>query len=316
MPDYKKMLWIVLGICIVSLAGFLFTGSGNIFSDFIMMKRLQKVAAVLLVGYVIGVSSLLFQTITNNRILTPSVIGFDQLYLLIQGLSLFIFGKLSFNLLNVQENFVLNVILMVFFAELLYRFLFRNGDSNLYFVLLAGVICGILFRSVFSFFMILLDPDQFDILQDKMFASFSAINTDLLWISLIILVLTSIYAIRFLPLLDVFLLGKDNAHNLGVEVYSFQRKILFIISIMISVSTALVGPITFLGLLTVNIVYMLFNTFRHSVLLPATVLVSWIFLFVGLILVERIFSFSANLTVIINGVGGVYFLYLLLKGAK
>lgn len=36
-------------------------------------------------------------------------------------------------------------------------------------------------------------------------------------------------------------------------------------------------------------------------------------LFFGTVVCERLLTFSANLTVVLNGIGGIYFLYLILR---
>lgn len=63
--------------------------------DYVLPSRLRKLAAILLVGAAIGVSSLVFQSITENHLLTPSVIGLDAVYLFIQTIIIFMFGKMG-----------------------------------------------------------------------------------------------------------------------------------------------------------------------------------------------------------------------------
>lgn len=310
MRDRWKLF--LLGLAALALL-LLYLFWGGPMSDYVFDRRLKTVAAVLVTGAAVSVSSLLFQTLTHNRILTPAVIGFDSLYLLIQGITVFVTGTAKPSFLEAQGCFLWNVLLMIFFSELLYRALFRAAGKHLYFILLAGVVCGMLFRSAFSFFMVLLDPDQFEILQYKMFASFNMISQDLLLLAALLILGGLLYGLRFLPKWDVFLLGVENAYNLGIDTARLQKKTMRLIAVLVAVSTALVGPITFLGLMVVNIAYAVFSSYRHSILLPGSVLVTWLMLFVGLLVVERALSFSTNLTVILNGLGGTYFIYLLLR---
>jgi iron complex transport system permease protein len=149
-----------------------------------------------------------------------------------------------------------------------------------------------------------------------MFASFNQINTDLLLLSGAGIIAVTIYSLRFLPVLDVLSLGRDPAHNLGVDCEQVVGRLMQVVAVLVSIATALVGPITFLGLLIVNIAYQFCQTYRHRILIPAAVLISLIALFGGLLLVERVFTFSTNLTVIMNGIGGSYFLYLMIREGK
>ncbi|WP_276676016.1 iron chelate uptake ABC transporter family permease subunit, partial [Caldibacillus debilis] len=76
---------------------------------------------------------------------------------------------------------------------------------------------------------------------------------------------------------------------------------------------ALAGPVTFLGLLVANLSYEYLKTYRHRELILGAILISIIALVGGQWIVERVFSFSTTLSVIINFIGGIYFIYLLLK---
>ena len=62
--------------------------------------------------------------------------------------------------------------------------------------------------------------------------------------------------------LDVYLIGKDNAKMLGVDINKVQDDCIKIISVLVSIATVLVGPITLLGLFVVNIVYIIYVLIR------------------------------------------------------
>src|SRR5690606_28598895 len=138
-----------------------------------------------------------------NRILTPSIIGLDSLYMLIQTVMVFAFGSTTLTMMNKNVHFLINVGLMVLFAGLLYKFLFKREGKNLYFLLLVGIICGTFFGSISTFMQVLIDPNEFTIVQDRMFASFNNVHSDLLVISLIVAALTGLYSLKFIKYLDV-----------------------------------------------------------------------------------------------------------------
>ena len=163
---------------------------------------------------------------------------------------------------------------------------------------------------------VLIDPNEFMIAQDKMFASINNVNTNLVYLSIILIVLVVIYFIRFYKYLDVIALGKDHATNLGVPYDYVVKRLLIIVAILISIATALIGPITFLGLLVVNIAHEFMKTYRHVYIILGSVLISIIALIGGQFIVEKVFVFQTTVSVIINFVGGVYFIYLLLKENK
>ncbi|HEY4550828.1 MAG TPA: iron chelate uptake ABC transporter family permease subunit [Bacillus sp. (in: firmicutes)] len=307
-------LGILTIITVILIAVFLFTDVKGSW-DYVLSKRTEKIFAMILTGAAIAFSTIVFQTITNNKILTPSIIGLDSLYMLIQTFLVFTLGSTS-SLMNQNINFFISIGLMVLFVGILYKVIFKREGSNLYFLLLIGIIFGTLFESISSFMQVLIDPNEFMRIQDKMFASFNNINTDLLMISLILIILVTLYFLKFIKYLDVLSLGKEHAINLGVDYDRIVKRLLVVVAILISIATALVGPITFLGLLVVNVTYQLFKTYQHKFLIIGSILVSIISLVGGQLIVERVFTFSTTLSVIVNFIGGVYFIYLLLKQSK
>lgn len=284
--------------------------------NYIIPSRIRKISAIILTGCAIAFSSLIFQTITNNRILTPNVLGLDSLYLMIQTAVVFAMGAKTLTIMQSHVNFVVSLVAMVLFSAILFHLILRRGRQNIYFLLLIGMIFGTLFGSFTSFMQMLIDPNEFQVLQDKMFASFNNVNVHLLWVSFVLVVLCGLYYLRFAKFMDVMLLGRDQAVNLGVDYNRVVRHLLLIVVVLVSVSTALVGPITFLGLLVVNVAYPFFDTYRHIILIPGAMLISVVFLAGGQLLVERVFQFSVPLSVIINFAGGIYFIYLLLKESR
>lgn len=279
-------------------------------------RRFFKVLAVALTGSAIAFSTVVFQTITHNRILTPSVIGMDSLYGLIQTAVVFFFGATNLIWVNEKLHFAVSTGLMVLFAGVLYRALFRRENLNIYFVLLVGLIMGVFFQSFGSFMEMLMDPNEFLATQARMFGSFNNVRTGLLAIAFAAVGLVALYFYPAARLLDVLALGRDHAINLGVDYNAAVKRLWVVISGLVSVSTALVGPITFLGLLTANVSYELLKTHRHSVVIPGAMLVSVAALMGALLAVERVFSFNTTVSVVVNFIGSLYFIYIVLKESQ
>lgn len=309
-----RMLPLII-LSLVACALFIFYDLGGSY-HYALPRRAIKVLAMVLTGAAIAYATVVFQTITHNRILTPSIMGLDSLYLLLQTVFIFFFGSTHFTVINKQVNFILSVLAMVLFAFILYRLLFRSSNHSVYFLLLIGIILGTFFSSISTFLQVLIDPNEFLSIQDRMFASFNNVNSDIIWWALGIILLVTIYGWRYMKELDVVSLGRDTAINLGVEYDALVKRMLIISSVLIAVSTALVGPITFFGLIVANLSYQYFSTYKHSVLITGATLFSIFALVGGQWIVERVFTFSTTLSVIINFIGGVYFIYLLLKESK
>ncbi|MGN7386412.1 iron chelate uptake ABC transporter family permease subunit [Sporosarcina sp. SAFN-015] len=284
--------------------------------DYALPRRSIKVIAMALTGVAIAYSTVIFQTITHNRILTPSIMGLDSLYLLLQTAIIFFLGSNHITIVNKHVNFILSVSTMIVFALILYRFLFKRGGQPIYFLLLVGIIVGTFFGSISTFLQVLIDPNEFMRVQDKMFASFNNVSGELVWWALGIVIITFVVGWKSFNDLDVLSLGRDTAINLGVSYDKVVKMMLVISAVLISVSTALVGPITFFGLIVANLSYQFLKTYKHTVLIAGASVMSIIALVGGQWVVERIFTFSTTLSVIINFAGGIYFIYLLLKESR
>lgn len=314
----RKQLLRMLPLIMLSLvfcAIYIFHDLGGSYT-YALPRRALKVFAMILTGTAIAYATVVFQTITHNRILTPSIMGLDSLYLFLQTVFIFFFGSTHITVINKQVNFVLSVLAMIFFAFVLYRLLFNENGNSVYFLLLIGIILGTFFSSISTFLQVLIDPNEFLSIQDRMFASFNNINSDIIWWALAVILVVIIYGWRYMKELDVVSLGRDTAINLGVEYDALVKRMLILSSVLIAVSTGLVGPITFFGLIVANLAYQYFTTYKHSVLITGAALFSIVALVGGQWVVERIFTFSTTLSVIINFIGGVYFIYLLLKESK
>ena len=308
-----KVLYILFLLVVVCSVLFLVYGLNPNSYQYALSRRIPKLIAIAMTGSGVAVSSVIFQTVTNNRILTPSVLGLDSLYNLFQTLIVFSLGSLNVALMGSNLNFLIAGGLMIVFSLFLFKMMFRRENTNLFFLLMIGMIFGTLFSSLSSFMQMVMDPNEFLIVQNKMFASFNNVKSSLLGISTITMGLTLFWVLKDAKKLDVIALGKEQAINLGIDYDRMVRKMLVAVAILVSVSTALVGPITVLGILVTNVAYQMIKDYRHSIVIPTSILLSLLALIGGQFLVERVFQFNTTIGVIINFVGGLYFIYILLK---
>ncbi|MFR3568285.1 MAG: iron chelate uptake ABC transporter family permease subunit [Paraclostridium sordellii] len=314
--NLSKKLYIIGAMIAVFSALFLTIGVSFEHFEYAMDQRIPKLIAIVITGFCIAFSSIVFQTITNNNILTPSVLGLDSLYILVQTIIVFLVGVDNTLITNKSNNFLLSVAVMVIASFILYKKLFEKANNNIFFLLLVGMIFGTLFKSLSTFMQVVIDPNEYAALQNNLYASFGNVNTNILFIAGIIIIALVPFIYDDIKSLDVISLGKEHAINLGVNYDKVVKKMIIVVAILVSISTALVGPITFLGLLVTNVTKQIFRTYKHSYLICASILISILTLVSGQFLVERIFTFTTTISVIINFIGGVYFIYLLLKESR
>ncbi|BEK08436.1 TPA: iron chelate uptake ABC transporter family permease subunit [Campylobacter coli] len=310
----RKKILILAFLTLIMALVFIFAGLKD-FDEYALKNRFLQIAAIVIVAICIAVSTVIFQTLCNNKILTPAIIGLDSLYMLLQSALIFSLGSANLSVYKNDINFLITLACMVVFSLGLYKILF-SSDKSIYLIMLLGLIFGTLFSTLSSFFEILIDPDEFMVIQGRMFASFDNVAFDVLALAYIVTLLSFVWIFRYMKFLDPLSLGKDLSINLGINYQKISKHLMIIIAILTSISTALVGPITFLGLLVVNITYELFKSSKHSILLPACVLISILALLGGVFFVSRVFDYNTTISVIINFLGGIYFIYLVLKGNK
>lgn len=287
--------------------------SGNI--GYILQHRALILATMLLVAFASGIATLLFQTVTNNRILTPSVMGLETLFILIQTVLIFFIDANGLKMLGSVGQFICEAALLVLFSTFLYRWLLGRIGVNLHMVLLVGLVCGTLFRSVSGLLQRLLEPGEFAILQSRIFATFTRAAPEIVAIAAVVVLAVAVVVWRMRHSLDVIALGRDMSIGLGVAWRRRVTLILLLVSLLVALSTALVGPLTFFGLLVANLSYQLIGSHRHHYLLPGVVLTGIITLVGGQVILERVLHMAGSLSVVIEFVGGALFLWFLIKKA-
>lgn len=305
-----------LSVLLLALSGlwlFHALGAGN--RGFILQLRGAKLAGLIVVGLSVGVATVLFQTISANRVLTPSIMGFDALYVLLQTLLVAGLGIAGFAGLASGVKFAAEVALMTLLASLLFGLLLgRQGARDIPRTILTGVILGVMFRSMSQFVGRVLDPNEFAVVQGASFASFSRVEVGLLPYAAGLTVLGVALALRLSARLDVLALGRDPAISLGLRFDALVVAILALVAVLVSVSTALVGPVTFFGLIVAGMAHGLASTARHDALLPMAGLIGANILVGGQLLFERIMGQAGTLSIVVEFAGGLFFLFLLLKG--
>lgn len=315
----KQMLIILLIIGII--ASILYMTIGINFNNqklllYALRIRFPKLIVMWITAISIGGASIIFQSIINNTIVTPCLLGMNSLYSMIHTSIFFIAGAGSIFATNGNIAFAFDLLIMGIVATIIYSYFFKKTNHNILYVLLIGTVLTSFFSSIQSTMIRVMDPNDYDTLLTSLVASFSNINSELIMISSLLLVGLVIVNRKSLALLDVLTLGKEQAINLGVDYDMEIRKLLLAVVICISIATALVGPISFLGLIIANLARSLLKTYRHKELILGCALIGVVVLVMGQLIVERIFVYTIPISVFISVTGGIYFLYLLLRSRR
>lgn len=315
----QRKLTILAVLVLACAAGYMFYGvnlhNAKLF-NYAMKLRFPKLVVMLITAFAIGGASLVFQSIINNVIVTPCLLGMNSLYSLIHTAVVFVAGSGSILAMNGNLSFAVDLVIMGITAMIIYGFLFEKTHHNVLYILLIGTVLTSFFSSVQTTMTRIMDPNEYDTLLASLVASFQNINTEVIVASLVVLAAVIFVLRKELALLDVLTLGKDQAVNLGVDYNRCIRRLLLGVTLCIAVATAMVGPISFLGLIIANLARQLLKTFRHKQLILGSTLFGMAVLIGGQLIVERVYHYAVPISVFISVFGGAYFLYLLLTNKR
>ena len=320
----KRRYWIVVGALVVAAllftAGLLSWGNPMEFGTrgywLIAERRMNSVIAMAVVAVCQAVATVAFQTVTNNRIITPSIMGFESLYVAIHTSTVYFLGAAGLNNARTLEMFVVQLVLMVGLSLILYTWLLAGDNPNMHAMLLVGIVLGGGLGSVSTFMQRLLTPSEFDLLTARLFGSVN--NADPAYYPLAVPLVLVAAGLMFMNSrrLNVLGLGRDVAVNLGVNHKKHAVYTLVLVSVLMAVSTALVGPMTFLGFLVATLAYQFADTYDHRYVFPMAALLGYCILAGAYFIMNHIFYAQGVVSIIIELVGGLTFLIVVLRKGR
>lgn len=287
-------------------------------SNFILQRRLLKLLVMVIVSCAIPISTISFQTVVQNRFLTPGVLGIESLFVFIQSGLYYFESLVGVKVEQSVINYSVTIAIQIGLLLLLMNASKGMMLSNFKVLLLLTMAFSILLRNASTFLQVLMDPNEFDKLQSSLYPSFQKMNAQpfviAVAIGLFILLMVIFYKIRYQ--LDALHLGVDGAKMLGINTKRLSNVVIVIVVIMTSLSTILVGPLQFLGFMIANLTYQLTKEYKHSVLWLFSAAIGLVIVLSAQLIVERVFLLTIPISVFIEGIGGVLYLILLVKGAK
>lgn len=284
---------------------------------YILGLRIPTLICMMIASVSIGASTMIFQSIVHNRIVTPALLGMNAIYSFLHTAAVFVLGTGSSLYLNANLAFAVDLVTMGTVATVIYWYLFRVTGHNILYIMLIGTVLSSFFGSVQSAMIRVMDPNEYDALLTTLVADFNNVNGEIIVFAIASLVVIAVLLRKELGLLDVITLGRHQAINLGVDYDRVIRKLLFGVVLCMAVATATIGPVSFLGLIVANLSRQILKTYKHTYLIAGASLIGMLALIGGQLIAQHIFHFTVPVSTFVTIAGGVYFLYLLLmkKGA-
>ena len=316
----RTFLGILSVMVVLLVAAYLLipTKNSTTVSNFILQRRLLKLLVMVIVSCAIPISTISFQTVVQNRFLTPGVLGIESLFVFIQS-GLYYFESLIG--LKVEQStliYAVTITIQIMLVLLLMNVSKGMLLSNFKVLLLLTMAFSILLRNASTFLQVLMDPNEFDKLQSSLYPSFQKMNAQpiLIFAALVLFGLLLIVFFKLRHKLDALHLGVDGAKMLGINTKRLSNVVIVIVIIMTSLSTILVGPLQFLGFMIANLTYQLTKEYKHGVLWLFSAILGLVIVLSAQLIVERVFLLTIPISVFIEGIGGVLYLILLVKGAE
>ncbi len=320
----QRRYWLILAALALLSAGAMFgslawdnpmpVGSRGFW--LIAQMRATNLVVIVVVAFCQAIATVSFQTVTNNRILTPSIMGFESLYILVQTGAVFFIGLGGIAALTGLWQFLLQIGLMVGFAAALYGWLLAGRRGNLHITLLVGIVLGGGLGAASTFMQRLLTPSEFDVLTARLIGSIATADTEYLWVSIPLAALAGGALWLRSSRLNVLALGRETAINLGINHRRQTIVVLLLVAVLMAISTALVGPMTFLGFLVAMIAYQLADTYDHRFIFPLAWLVGIVVLAGSHFVLKNLFYAEGSVGIIIEIVGGSFFLFYILRKGR
>lgn len=317
----RTVFFILIFCVLISMMGYLlfnsYPGKPQLFR-YILSLRLPTLICMIIASVAIGGATLIFQSIVNNQIVTPALLGMNSIYTFLHTAVAFIVGTGSKLYLNPNLSFCVDLITMGVVATLVYWYLFKKTKHNILYIMLIGTVLSSFFGSIQSSMIRIMEPDEYDTLLTALVADFNNVNGEIIVISIVCLVAIAVFLIPDLRQLDVIAMGRNQAINLGVDYDHAIRRLLFGVVLCIAVATATIGPVSFLGLIVANLSRQIMKTYQHTHLIVGASLLGMIALVGGQMVSQHVFHFTVPVSTFVTIGGGIYFLYLLLckKGAN
>lgn len=312
----KTSMVVLAGLVLLFIGLYQFAFVNPKFFAYAMGLRLPRLAVILIAGFAISAAAIVFQTIIRTTIVTPCLLGMNSLYLLIHTAVVFFLGSGSLFAVNPVYAFAADVIVMGFVAGFIYYTIFQKTGGNVLYVLLIGTVLSTFFSSMQNSLTRIMDPNEYDALLNTLTASFTNVNAACIIPGALLLAAIAWWLRKDLAILDVISLGREQAVSLGADYERTLRRLMVGVALYIAVATALVGPLSFLGLITANVARQLFTTYRHTWLIAGSACVGMLILTAGQFVVEHVMVYAVPVSVFVTIGGGIYFLYLVLTAGK
>lgn len=284
----------------------------------ILESRLPQAITALLCGAALAVSGLLLQTVFNNPLAGPSILGISSGASLGVAIVILLMGG-SISIASVHVGGALAIIAGALAGSLavmgIIIWLSSLIRSNMM-LLIAGIMIGYLASSVITLLNFVSTAEGVQSYIVWGMGNFGGVSMNAMPVFASITMLGIAMATTLIKPLNALLLGHQYAENLGVNIRRTRFLILLSTGVMTGVVTAYCGPISFLGIAVPHIARLALHSGNHKSLLPATLLTGAVLALLCNLLCVSLTETIIPLNAITPLIGAPVIIYVILKGRQ
>ncbi|MDD4847528.1 MAG: iron ABC transporter permease [Bacteroidales bacterium] len=242
-----------------------------VFQKIIFDIRLPSALTALGCGMALSISGLLMQTFFKNPLADPSILGISSGASLGVGLTTLLMGNALIGTFLGNSIMVVTAFIGALSVLLMMVVFSRKFSNNT--LLLIGVMISYSVSSIIGILQFYATNERLHAFVIWGMGSFK--NTcfeEAVGIVLLVVILL-IPTFLMSKNLNIYILGKDYATNLGLNYNRFSIQLVFLSGMLVAIITAFCGPIAFIGLMVPHFSRMIFKTFDHKILIPASLLI-------------------------------------------
>lgn len=241
-----------------------------IFREIIINHRLPKALTAILTGSALAVAGVMMQTLFNNPLAGPDVLGVTSGASL--GVALLTLGTSTLPLWIITGWGQVFAAILGAICVLVLIIIASVRIPHTISLLIIGMMFGYFANAIVSILQNVSNPDTLKLFITWTFGSLSSVSWEYMRIFAPIIIFGVCAAFLMQKQLNVLLLGKNYASGLGISVSRLRFFILLSTAILAGSSTAFTGPIAFIGITMPHIARGLFRTPNHKIILPASIL--------------------------------------------
>ncbi|PST33652.1 iron ABC transporter permease [Enterocloster lavalensis] len=277
----------------------------------LMVVRLPRVLAAVLVGGAMSVSGTAYQGMFKNPLVSPDILGSSAG----AGFGAALAILLSFGVAGTKGAAFFFGLFAVFITWLISH-RFGKGDDSLFLLILGGIIVSNLFQSLISLVKYAADPtDKLPAITFWLMGSLSKAVMKDVQVMLVPFVLCTAVLVFCAGRLNILALGEEEARTLGINTGLLQVAVIVTATVLTAFCVSLCGMIGWVGLVIPHLARMMVGP-NFKVLLPASLLLGSSYLLIMDDLCRSVFAVEIPLGIITSLAGLPFFLYLLTRQNK